>query len=243
MLLYYEKVKEAYSKIFKRLGFNFKITEASGGVFTERHTHEFQVLCDTGEDTIYYCDKCNWSENSEIFSDDKLGACQKCKKGKIIKAKSIEVGNIFPLGTFYSERMRVYFTDKDGGKKPIWFASYGIGPTRVMGTLVEVSHDGKGLIWFPQIAPFDVHLLSLGKNKEAEEVNNKLTDAGIEVLFDDREVSAGEKFSDADLIGIPVRLVVSEKSGEKIEWKERTSDKFELIGIGEVIKRLQKPQK
>lgn len=240
MMSYYEKVKEAYSKIFDRLGFNFKIVEASGGVFTDRHTHEFQVLNANGEDTFFYCDKCDYALNKEIFEGKVGDKCPKCKKGTIKEETgAVEVGNIFPLGTWYAERMRVYYTDEKGLKKPIWFASYGIGPTRVMGTLVEVSHDDKGIIWYPQVAPFDVHLVELpgGKGKEIYE---NLKKEGVDVLWDDRDVQAGEKFGDADLIGIPVRLVVSEKSGEKIEWKERKSDKTELLGFDEVVNRLRK---
>jgi prolyl-tRNA synthetase len=165
-----------------------------------------------------------------------------CKEGKVEKIDNcVEVGNIFPLGTWYAERMHVYYTDEKGLKKPVWFASYGIGPTRVMGTLVEVSHDDKGIIWPKNIAPFQVHLLEIGNSKlkiPASEIYRKLSDAGLDVLWDDREVSAGEKFSDADLIGIPVRLVVSERNGEKIEWKERSSDSSELLSLEEVIKQL-----
>ncbi|MCJ7805676.1 His/Gly/Thr/Pro-type tRNA ligase C-terminal domain-containing protein [Patescibacteria group bacterium] len=238
MMEYYEKVKVAYAKIFKRLGFNFRITEASGGVFTTNRTHEFQVLCDTGEDTIFYCDKCDWGENKEIFQGKEKGVCPKCKKGKIVKAKSIEVGNIFPLGTWYAERMRVYYADKNGMKKPVWFGSYGIGPTRVLGTLVEVSHDEKGIIWFPQVAPFAVHLIELPGAKNAKSVYDILKGEGIDVLWDDREVGAGEKFADADLIGIPVRLVVSRETGDKVEWKNRTSGKPELISLEDSINKL-----
>ena len=246
MMDYYEKVKGAYSKIFTRLGFNFRVTEASGGVFTDRHTHEFQVLSDGGEDTIFYCDKCDWGENKELFKGKNGDLCTKCKEGKVIEAKSIEVGNIFPLGTFYSEKMGVFFTDKDGSKKPLWFASYGIGPTRVLGTLVEVSHDTKGIIWGRNVSPYDAHLLDINNQKSVSETNDvygKLMDAGIEVLMDDRDVSAGEKFADADLIGISVRLVVSDQTGDKIEWKERSSDKTDLLSTEEVIERLRKVNK
>lgn len=235
---YYEKVKEAYRKIFNRLGFNFKVVEASGGVFTDKFTHEFQVLDAGGEDIIYTCDKCDFAQNREIFEGKEGESCPKCKEGKIVKKEGcVEVGNIFPLGTWYAERMGMYFTDKDGGKKLVWFGSYGIGPTRVMGTLVEVSHDEKGIIWHPQVAPFDVHLIEL-PGGHGEEVYRKLKDAGVDVLWDDREVSAGEKFSDADLIGIPVRLIVSGKTGDKIEWKERTSEKSELLSFEEITSRL-----
>jgi prolyl-tRNA synthetase len=240
MMDYYEKVKNAYSKIFTRLGFNFKVVEASGGVFTDRHTHEFQVLNANGEDTIFACNKCDFALNKEIFSGKVGETCPKCKKGKIEELDGVvEVGNIFPLGTWYAERMRVYFTDRDGGKKPVWFASYGIGPTRVMGALVEVSHDDKGIIWYPQVAPFDIHLIELPGAKNAEKIYNELKEKGIDVLWDDRNIQAGEKFGDADLIGIPVRLVVSERNGDKIEYKKRTSEKSELLNFEEVLKRMR----
>lgn len=238
MLEYYEKVKVAYEKVFKRLGFNFRIIETGGGVFTDKNTHEFQVMTDGGEDTIFYCDQCPWGQNKEIFNGSEGDKCPSCKKGKILTSKAIEVGNIFPLGTWFAERMRVYFQDKKGMKKPIWFASYGIGCTRVMGAWVEVSHDDKGIIWNKMMSPFDVYLVELPGAKGVKSLYEKLKDAGIDPLWDDRDVPAGEKFADADLIGIPVRLVVSEKTGEKIEFKKRTKDKSELLTFEEVVKRL-----
>lgn len=245
LLDYYEKVKKAYGKIFSRIGFNYRITEASGGVFTDKKTHEFQVLAEGGEDVIYYCDVCDWGENSEIFEGEAGGLCPKCKKGKVIEAKSIEVGNIFPLGTWFAERMRVYYTDEYGRKKPVWFGSYGIGSTRTMGAWVEVSHDEKGIIWNKVIAPFDVHLVEIRNSKSeirdrAKQIYDKLRDAGIEVLWDDRDLSAGEKFADADLVGIPVRLVVSDKTGEKLEFKERRSDEVKLMDVDEVLNKVAK---
>lgn len=237
---YYEKVKIAYSKAFKRLGFEFRVTEAGGGVFTDNVTHEFQVLAEGGEDTIFFCEKCSWGQNEELFKGKAGNICPDCKKGKVQESKSIEVGNIFPFGTWYSEKMRVYYTDKDGKKKPPYFGSYGIGSTRVMGALVEVSHDDKGIIWFPQVAPFDVHLVGLPGGKKVKQVYKKLTDAGIDVLWDERDVGAGEKFADADLIGIPVRLVLSKETGDRIEWKKRDSEKTELVSLSQVISRLSK---
>lgn len=232
LMEYYEKVKTAYMKIFQRLGFSVRVTEASGGVFTDKHTHEFQVLSEGGEDTIFYCDTCEWGANQEIFTGTEGEVCPSCKKGKVLRAKSIEVGNIFPLGTWYAEKMGVSFTDEKGVKQPVWFGSYGIGPTRVMGTLVEVSHDEKGIIWFPQVSPFDVHLVSLsGGEEQAGLVYNKLTQAGVEVLWDDRNESAGTKFTDCDLIGIPYRAVVSKKTGDKIELKKRAGDETRLLSI------------
>jgi len=241
---YYEEVKEAYKKVFTRLGFEFRVTEAGGGVFTEKNTHEFQVLAEGGEDTIFYCDNCDWGENQEIFKAKAGDVCPKCKKGKIVEAKSIEVGNIFPLGTWFAEKMGVYFTDKDGSKKPIWFGSYGIGPTRTMGAWVEVSHDEKGIIWNGTMSPFNAHLIEVKSSSEqvtgfTKQVYERLEEEGVEVLYDDRDVSAGEKFADADLIGIPVRLVISEKTGDKIEFKKRNEEKVELLDISQIISKLK----
>lgn len=234
---YYEEVKKAYLRIFKRIGFEVRVVDAAGGVFTDNNTHEFQVEAEGGEDTIYICSECDFAQNQEIFKGKEGDKCPLCKKGKITKTKSIEVGNIFPFGTYYSERMKVYFADRDGKKKPVWFGSYGIGSTRVMGTWVEISHDDKGIIWNKAITPFDVHLIEL-TGGHGKEVYEKLTRSGIDVLWDDREVSAGQKFSDADLIGIPVRLVVSDKTKDKIEWKERSKSKEELVSIEVVLDRL-----
>jgi len=239
LMAYYERMKQAYVKVFTRLGFNVKVTEADGGVFTKNHTHEFQVLSPVGEDTIYYCDGCDWGENKEIYTGQAGNKCPKCKQGKTIEAKSIEVGNIFPLGTWYAEKMGMQFIDKDGKKKPVWFGSYGIGPTRVMGTMVEVGHDDKGIIWPDSVSPYQVYLINL--QTDGEKVYEALMTAGVEVLWDDRaEVSAGVKFADADLIGIPVRLVVSPKTGDKIEWKKRDEKKTELVEIEEVPDRCRK---
>jgi prolyl-tRNA synthetase len=240
LLDFYGKVKEAYKKIFDRLGFHYRITEASGGVFTDRRTHEFQVLSEGGEDEIYYCDRCGWGENAEIFAGKAGEVCPDCKKGKVIRANAIEVGNIFPLGTWFAERMRVYYTDKTGKKKLVWFGSYGIGPTRVLGALVEVSHDEKGIIWYPQVAPYDVHLIELPGAKNTKNIYERLKESGIDVLWDDRDLAAGEKFADADLIGIPVRLVISDKTGEKLEWKKRDTESTELISPDEILNRFSK---
>ena len=231
---FYEKVSDAYMKVFKRIGFETYVTEAAGGVFTENRTREFQVVADAGEDTIYVEKGSKKAVNKEIFDGDKEEYEEK---------RSIEVGNIFPFGDKrYAEKMNVTYTDRDGQKKLVHFASYGIGVTRLLGTAVEVFHDEKGIIWPKSIAPFDVHLIELKTQSaklKTEDIYNKLNEAGIEVLWDDRDVSAGEKFADADLIGIPVRLVVSNKTGDKVEWKERTSDKAELIEIDEIINKLK----
>jgi len=233
---YYWKVSDAYVKVFKRVGFDVKITEASGGVFTDNKTHEYQVLCESGEDIIYYCSDCEFAQNKEVLTVKKNDKCPKCK-GEIKIGKAIEAGNIFRFGTYYSEKMNASFTDKNGKKSFPYFGSYGIGVTRLIGIAVELFHDDKGIVWPESIAPYQVHLIGL--NKKAEEIYEKLVKEGIEVLFDDREgVSPGQKFADSDLIGIPVRLVVSDKTKNDIEWKKRSSKEIEVIEFKEVIRRL-----
>ena len=241
---YYWEVADSYLKVFKRVGLEAKIVEAAGGVFTQGHTHEFQVLSEAGEDTIYWCDSCDFAQNKEIAEVKSGEVCPKCKKGKFVESKSIEVGNIFRFGTVYSEKMNVLFADRDGKKKPAYLGSYGIGVTRLMGTLVEVFNDEKGIIWPEQVAPYQVYLLVISDKSQvisqAKEIYQKLQKAGIEVLFDDRkDVSAGEKFADCDLIGIPVRLVVSEKTPKgKVEWKERQSKTTSIMDLQAVINKL-----
>ncbi|HZJ18008.1 MAG TPA: aminoacyl--tRNA ligase-related protein [Patescibacteria group bacterium] len=233
---YYWKISDAYVKVFKRVGFDVKITEASGGVFTDNKTHEYQVLCESGEDIIYYCSDCEFAQNKEVLTVKKNDKCPKCK-GEIKIGKAIEAGNIFRFGTYYSEKMNASFTDKNGKKSFPYFGSYGIGVTRLIGIAVELFHDDKGIVWPESIAPYQVHLIGL--NKKAEEIYEKLVKEGIEVLFDDREgVSPGQKFADSDLIGIPVRLVVSDKTKNDIEWKKRSSKEIEVIEFKEVIRRL-----
>lgn len=233
---YYEKVAGAYKKIFKRMGLETIYTEASGGAFSPT-SHEFQVPTPAGEDEIIYCQRGHFSQNIEIAKQKEGDACPVCGE-KLLKAKTIEVGNIFPLGTRFSEAASAYFMDKGGKKKPIVMGSYGIGLGRVMGALVEVYHDKKGIIWPKNVAPYSVHLISI--EKDADDVYGKLQKAGVEVLYDDRDMSAGEKFADADLIGIPVRLVVSKETADKVEWKKRDSEKSEIISFEEVINRLEK---
>lgn len=159
---------------------------------------------------------------------------------KLIARRGIEVGNVFQLGLHYSSRMTgATYMDENGQPQPYYMGCYGIGLARTMAAVVEVNHDEKGIIWPESIAPYQVHLISLKENEKAEKLYKQLTDAGVEVLFDDRDdVAAGAKFADADLIGIPVRLVVSAKTGEQVEWKKRTSKDAELISTTEVLKRM-----
>lgn len=234
---YYEKVKKAYLKIFKRLGLNAKVTEASGGAFSEKVSYEFEVLTDAGEANILYCDSCDWCVNVDDIAKYKEGEkCPDCGKSTLKPAKASEVGNVFDLGGKYVRAFGITFTDRNGKKQYPVMGCYGLGISRTMGVLVEKFHDERGIIWPKEVAPYQVHLIGL--NGKGEEEYKKLQEEGVEVLFDDREdVSAGEKFADADLIGIPVRLVVSEKTGGEVEWKDRASDKVELLGFEEIIKK------
>lgn len=236
---YYRKVVESYKKIFKRCGFVAKVTEASSGTIGGDVSHEFMMLCPTGEDSIYFCTKCDFASSKE-----KKIKCAHCGC-RLKEGKAIENGHVFKLGTKYSESMGAYFIDKDGKKKLIWMGCYGIGIGRLMATVVEAHHDKKGIIWPKSIAPFQVHLLQIGEKagvkKFADKIYNELLEIGVEVLYDDRDdVSAGEKFAEADLIGIPIRLVVSEGTfrEKKIEWKERAKEKTTKLTIDQVIKKL-----
>lgn len=239
---YYEIVKGAYEKIFRRVGVEAIYTEASGGSFSKR-SHEFQVITEAGEDEIIYCSGGDFAQNVEIAEVQEGKECDS-GHGPLKRAKTIEVGNIFPLGTRFSEAFGAYFTDKDGSKKPVVMGSYGIGVGRLMGTVIEVSHDEKGIIWPKSVAPFDAHLVHIedpGTEPRAQKTYEALDKAGVEILWDNRpHVSAGEKFADCDLIGIPVRLVVSGKTESGVEWKLRDSEKTELLSTEEALNRLKK---
>jgi len=239
---YYEKVKAAYFKIFNRCGLKSIYTIAPGGVFTSSNTHEFQVISPIGEDTILTCSKCEYAENKEISKLKSGDKCPKCK-GKIRMKNAIEVGNLFPLGTKYSKAFNLQFINSKGKKEYVIMGSYGIGLGRVMGTAVEIHHDNRGIIWPNTIAPFKVHLIEIPAKsesfvkKQAEKIYKDLIDKGIEVLYDDRDdKTAGEKFIDADLIGIPQRIVVSEKTLAKdsIEVKARNQKQEKLVKISQI---------
>jgi len=233
-LRYYEKVRGAYHRIFERCGLKSFYTLAAGGDFTANNTHEFQVLAPVGEDTIFICSKCEYAENKEISSLTNGVLCLKCG-GEVREEKSIEVGNIFPLGTKYTEALNLQFTDETGNKKFVVTGSYGIGLGRLMGTVAEIYHDKNGLIWPESVAPYKFVLIALEHSREeAEKLYQKLLEQKAEVLYDDREdKTAGEKFADADLLGIPVRLVVSPKTlkEKSMEVKRRGQKSFELLKI------------
>lgn len=235
---FYWQVKDAYLKAYARIGLkDVKVVEASGGVFTSGHTHEFQILHPVGEDTTYYCVKCDWAQNKEIHQGKVGERCPQCS-GQIESASSVEVGNIFRFGTVYSEKMKVNFKDAAGESQPMYLGSYGIGMSRCLGMLAEIFNDDKGLVWPESISPFKIHLVSLGSSKDrAEKIYKELSDSNLEILWDDRDESAGVKLADADLIGIPYRVVVSEKTlaQHSVELKKRDSDKTELIKPDQLI--------
>jgi prolyl-tRNA synthetase len=211
---FYEKAAAAYEKIFQRMGIGEKTyrTFASGGSFS-KYSHEYQTVCDTGEDTIYIDESKRLAVNKEVYDDPDVYAATGIDKANLKEAKAIEVGNIFTLGTRFSEALGLSFKNIAGESKPVFMGSYGIGPARVMGTIVELLSDEKGLVWPESVAPFAVHLVSLGKenddvSKAADALYDDLIKAGVEVLYDDRDARAGEKFADSDLLGIPKRIVV-----------------------------------
>lgn len=239
---YYEVVKSAYVSIFDRLGIGEKtyVTFASGGIFS-KYSHEFQTVCDAGEDEIYIHDGKKIAINKEVMLPEVLSDLG-VSESELRVAKASEVGNIFNLGTRFSEALNLSYQNEDGTMQPVWMGSYGLGPARIMGVICESLADEKGLVWPASVAPFSLHLISLGKNdtdtkRKAEEIYSTLTSRGVEVLFDDRDASPGEKFADSDLIGIPIRVVVSDKSLEKggVEIKERTSDSSEIISVEELL--------
>jgi len=237
---FYEKVKKAYFKIFKKCGLEALCVEADPGTIGGKLSHEFMVVSEAGEDTILICKKCGYGANVEKVG--KIKKCPRCKS-KLEKKHSIEVGHIFALGTKYSRKMGANFADKAGRSKPIIMGCYGIGLPRLMAAVVEVHHDEKGIIWPESVAPFQTHLLLLDTapkiKKIAERLYEDLQKAKSEVLYDDREgKTAGEKFADADLIGIPWRMVVSEKTlrQNSVEIKKRKERKTKLVPLSKFLK-------
>lgn len=216
---YYEKASKVYRKIFAQIGLDAIQTKASGGTFS-KFSDEFQVKSEIGEDTVYFCEKCDIGINKEIFE----GKCLECGNKNLEEFKTIEVGNIFKLKTKYSEAFDLKFKDENGEQKTVLMGCYGIGISRIMGAIAEVFNDKNGLIWPETVAPFKFHLLNLSqKNAASDEIYKDLQSSGVEVLYDDREEkSAGEKLVEADLLGMPYRLVVSDKLKDgEIEIKKR----------------------
>lgn len=259
---FYEKAADAYLKVYARLGLGDITyrTFASGGIFSE-FSDEFQTLSHVGEDTIYLDEEKKIGVNKEVYTDEilaKLGL----DKSKLVEKRAVEVGNIFSLGSKYSDALDLYFTDEQGNRQSIIMGCYGIGVSRLMGLLAEHFADDKGLVWPENVAPFKVYLARLGNSPEvvkaADELYQRLTllntrqqrvgradstgltDSQVSVLYDDRGARAGEMFADADLMGLPYRLVISDKTvaDSTFELKKRTSEDAELMSLEHVLKTL-----
>ncbi|HTL39567.1 MAG TPA: aminoacyl--tRNA ligase-related protein [Methylomirabilota bacterium] len=239
---FYQKVIQAYHKIFERVGLGDKtfLTFASGGAFTQ-FSHEFQTLTETGEDTIYLDRKKKIAVNKEVLTAEVLDQL-KLKKADLEEVKASETGNIFNFGSVKSEQMGLYYKDQAGANQPVILGSYGIGISRLMGTLVEIFHDEKGILWPESVAPFDLHLINIAKDsKSSEKLYETLQKEGFSVLYDQRDATPGAKFADSDLIGLPIRILVSDKTlnEDAVEIKYRNSEKTTLIKIKDLPKNLK----
>jgi prolyl-tRNA synthetase len=239
---FYQDCIDAYNRVFDRLriGEDTFVTFADGGAFT-KFSHEFQTICDAGEDTVYINREKNIAVNEEVVNDDNLEQFG-VSRDELEKVTCAEVGNIFNFGTQKSEETDFSFTNKEGKKQYVHLGSYGIGVTRVMGVLAENLSDEKGLVWPINTAPFTVYLATIGDVVEdADKLYGELQDVGIEVLYDDRDARPGDKFADADLMGIPLRIVISSRTleNDSVEIKERTSDETEIIKMSEIIEYIK----
>lgn len=236
---FYQQVKEAYIKAYRKVDLVAKVTEASGGNFTQKISYEFMVLTDAGEDDIFYCPSCEFCVNSEIAKQQAGDTCPKCQQAKLEAAKASEVGNVFDLGQKYTKDFDLTYSDASGKQQYPIMGCYGWGTTRTMGVIVEKTSDEKGIVWPLAIAPYEVIISSLkGTEELAKQLYQDLKEHQVEVIWDDRDESPGNKFAAADLMGIPVRLVLSERNGDKIEWKSRKEDKAELLDYDTVLMRL-----
>ncbi len=242
---FYEKVKMAYKKIFQRVGLGDTtyITFASGGSFS-KYSHEFQTVTDAGEDTIFVDEKKAIAVNKEVLNDEVLSELG-LKKSDLVERKSVEVGNIFSQGARFSEPLGLSYKDEKGEENPVIMGAYGIGLGRLMGVIAERFSDEKGLAWPKEVAPFQIHLVSLAMEegetkKTADALYKKFMDKGVEVLYDDRALRAGEKFVDSDLLGIPLRVLVSDKTvaSGKFEVKIRSGEVAEMMTEEELFKEV-----
>ncbi len=238
---YYEKAIEAYKRVYDRLGIgeDTYVTFASGGAFT-KFSHEFQTVCEAGEDVIYLHREKNIAINEEVIDDavTELGIA----RDELEPVKTAETGNIFNFGTQKTDEMGLYYTGEDGNKHSLYIGSYGIGVTRAMGVIAEKTSDDKGLVWPEAIAPYKVYLVSIGDQgvTEADKLYEELRAKGVEVLYDDRNERPGTKFADAELMGIPYRLTVSDRliAEEKYELTVRASGETRLLTRAELLDTL-----
>lgn len=243
----YWKYHEAYKKIFIRCGLTFRAVEAGTGAIGGTLSHEFQVLAESGEDSIVSCTHCDYAANIEKAESQAGEICVRCKNGKMESHRGIEVGQVFYLGTKYSKAMKTIFLDEKGSEALMVMGCYGIGISRTAAASVEQNHDNMGIIWPKALAPFTVEVIPLGPDaaitETAQKFYQELTAQKIDVLWDDRDERAGVKLNDADLIGIPYQLVIGKRGLEKgeVEIKDRKSGKKESVAINQVINKLISP--
>lgn len=240
----YERAAEAYHRIYERLGIGHITyrTAADGGIFTERFSDEFQTLSDIGEDTIYVDEEKRLAINEEVYTDENLAKLG-LDKSKLVEKRGVEVGNIFPLETKYTDALDVYYTDENGDKRQIVMGCYGVGISRLMGVIAEHFSDDKGLVWPENIAPAMVYLVRIGGEaaaRHADALYDELQSKGIEVLYDDRDERPGAKFADAELMGIPYRVTVSDRlmDASQYEFTTRTTGVTELLTRDELLGKL-----
>lgn len=241
---FYAEVKAAYLRIYDRLGLTAKVTEASGGAFTKKVSYEFMVLTDAGEDDILYCEECDFCVNVEIAKVKVGDKCTSCSASELKQARASEVGNVFDLGKKFGEDFDMGYVDENDQRQFPIMGCYGIGISRVMGVIVEKYNDERGMMWPATVAPAQVQLVRLGADEEvaaaADKLYQELTAAGREVLYDDRDAGAGQKFADADLIGLPIRITVSKRTleQESVEWKARGEEEAKMVKLSDVAKEL-----
>jgi prolyl-tRNA synthetase len=240
----YERAATAYHKIYERLGIGDITyrTAADGGIFTERFSDEFQTLSNIGEDTIYVHEGKRLAVNEEVYTDENLARLG-LNKDELVEKKAVEVGNIFPLETKYTDALDVYYADENGKQQSIIMGCYGVGISRLMGVLAEHFSDEKGLVWPENIAPAKVYLVRIGGEaavEHADELYKELTAKGIEVIYDDRDERPGAKFADSELMGIPHRVTVSDRliESNQYEYTPRTTGVGTLLTREELLAKL-----
>jgi prolyl-tRNA synthetase len=240
---FYDRIAEAYQRIFDRLGIGESTykTFASGGSFA-KYSHEFQTLSPVGEDKIYVHEGKRIAINEEVYNDEVL-ADLGVTRDELVEKTAIEVGNIFTLGTKFSDALDLTFTDEDGTSKKVIMGSYGMGPSRVMGLIAEHFADEKGLVWPENIAPATVYLVSIGGEeaiRHADELYEELTGKGVEVVYDDRDVRPGQKFADSELMGVPYRVIVSDRllATNEYEFTERRTGEMKSLTRTDLLAKL-----
>ncbi len=241
--VFYEKISDVYLRIYDRLGLGDSTykTFASGGSFA-KYSHEFQTVSPVGEDTIYVHEGKKIAINEEVYTDEVLQDLG-IDKSELVQKTAVEVGNIFTLGTKFSDALDLTFTDEDGSVKPVFMGSYGIGPSRLMGMIAEHFADDKGLVWPENIAPAKVYLVRIGDDAaatQADALYDELTGRDISVLYDDRDVRPGEKFADSELMGIPHRVTISDRhiGDDQYEYTDRKTGQTTLLTRDQLLDKL-----